>query len=237
MKVVRIAALAVTTGAIVLGIASPLAAWHPKGVIKKEVLNQTSSSALSDANTATAAVAAKPGDVLKYVITVSNTGAKDDKGWNDMHYTVMTDTLPAGVELVSNAAQRQITENIGVIKAGESVKKEYLVKVTSNQNNSVIENKACFTGDSEVKDNAQKGCDVANVKVTVPPTPEKPVVPETPAPEQPKEVLPATTETPSVLPSTGPEAIIASVASVSGLAYGVNAYRASRRNLAAAHKK
>lgn len=236
MKVVRIAALAVTTGAIVLGIASPLAAWHPKGVIKKEVLNQTSSSALSDANNAATAVAAKPGDVLKYVITISNTGEKHEKGWNDMHKTVMTDTLPAGVELVANPAQRQINENIGVIKAGESVKKEYLVKVTSNINESVIENKACFTGDSEVNDAPQKGCDTANVKVTVPPTPQKPVEPETPV-EQPKEVLPATTETPSVLPSTGPEAIIASAASITGLAYGVNAYRASRRNLAAAHKK
>lgn len=236
MKVVRIAAVAVTTGAIVLGIASPLAAWHPKGVIKKEVLNQTTSSALSDANNAATAVAAKPGDVLKYVITVTNNGEKHEKGWNDMHHTVVTDTLPAGVELVSNPSQRQINENIGVVKAGESVKKEYLVKVTSNQNNAVIENKACFTGDSEVKDAPQKGCDTANVKVTVPPTPEKPVEP-TPTPEQPKEVLPATTETPAVLPSTGPEALIASVASVSGLAYGVNAYRQSRRNLATAHKK
>jgi uncharacterized repeat protein (TIGR01451 family) len=235
MKVVRIAALAVTTGAIVLGIASPLAAWHPKGVIKKEVLNQTTSSALSDANNAATAVAAKPGDVLKYVITISNTGEKHEKGWNDMHSTVMTDTLPAGVELVSNPAQRQINENIGVIKAGESVKKEFLVKVTSNQNSAVIENKACFTGDSEVKDAPQKGCDTANVKVTVPPAP-KPEEPKTP--EQPKpEVLPATTETPAVLPSTGPEALIASVASISGLAYGVNAYRQSRRNLANAHKK
>lgn len=235
MKVVRIAAMAVTTGAIILGIASPLAAWHPNGVIKKEVANQTTGTALSDANTAAAAVVAKPGDVLKYVITISNTGQKHEKGWNDMHKTVMTDTLPAGVELVSNPAQRQINENIGLIKAGESVKKEYLVKVTSTTNGAVIENKACFTGDSEVNDAPQKGCDTANTKVNVPPVVTEP--PVTPPVVTPPQVQGTQTEAPAVLPSTGPEAVIGGAASIGAMAYGVTAFRASRRNLANAHKR
>ena len=235
MKVVRIAAVAVTLSAIVLGIASPLAAWHPEGVIKKEVQNQTASSALSDANTTAAAVAAKPGDVLKYVITVSNIGKPASNGHNDMVNTVMTDTLPAGVELVSNPAQRQINENLGRLKPGESVKKEYLVKVTSTTDGAVIENEACFTGNSEVNDAPQEDCDTANVKVNVPPVVEEP--PVTPPVVTPPQVQGTQTEVPSVLPSTGPEAIIASVAGVSALAYGGNAYLRSKRNLAAAHKR
>jgi uncharacterized repeat protein (TIGR01451 family) len=235
MKVVRIAALAVTTGAIILGIASPLAAWHPEGVIKKEVANQTAGTALSDANNASTAVAAKPGDVLKYVITVSNIGKKADNGYNDMVKTVMTDTLPAGVELVSAPAQRQISENLGRIKPGESVKKEYLVKVTSTKNGAVIENNACFTGDSEVNDAPQKDCDTANVKVNVPPVVTEP--PVTPPVVTPPQVQGVQTEAPAVLPSTGPEAIIGGVVSIGAMAYGISALRASRRNLAAAHKQ
>src|SRR3546814_385735 len=73
-------------------------AWHPKGQIKKFVQSQ-------DANTVQTAVSAKPGDVLKYTIEVSNVGQSDNRGYNDMHYTVLTDTLPTGVELVSNPSQ------------------------------------------------------------------------------------------------------------------------------------
>lgn len=229
MKVVRTAAMAVTTGAIILGIASPLAAWHPKGVIKKEVQNQTTSSVLSDANNAATAVAAKPGDTLKYVITVSNIGAKDDKGYNDMAKTVMTDTLPAGVELVSNPAQRQITENLGTIKPGESVKKEYLVKVTTDKDGSVIENNACFTGNSTANDNPQGDCDAADVKVSVP-TP-------TPTPTPTPHVESAHTEVPATLPSTGPEALLGGAVSVGALAYGATTYLRSKRDLAQAHKR
>src|SRR5882757_3869193 len=112
-------------------------AWHPNGVIVKKVQNITTGSALSDADSANAAVAAKPGDTLKYVIEVSNTGAADSKGYNDMAKTVMTDTLPAGVELASNPAQRTITENIGLIKPGAKVTKEYLVKVISKTNETI----------------------------------------------------------------------------------------------------
>ena len=46
-------------------LASTAFAWHPKGVITKKVQNVTSSSVLSEADTAEQAVAAKPGDTLK----------------------------------------------------------------------------------------------------------------------------------------------------------------------------
>ena len=209
MKATKILAAASVTGVfIAVTVAAPVLAWHPKGVIKKSVQNQTTASSLSDANNAASAVEAKPGDILKYVIEVSNTGNTGKT--NEMHFTKLTDTLPAGVELVSDPAKRQITEDLGVIAPGQKVTKEYIVKVTSTKNSDIIENKACFTGDSEVKDQPQQGCDTANVKVNVPKEQPKP---ETPKPEQPK------TETPAVqgvttLPQTGAESFIAPLAAL-----------------------
>lgn len=181
-------------------------AWHPEGVITKKVQNITQGSTLSEADTESTAIAAKPGDTLKYVIEIRNNGQADSKGYNDMAKTVMTDTLPAGIELVSNPAQRTITENIGLIKPGQKVTKEYAVKVTA-QKEGAIKNTACFTGDSTVNDNPQKGCNPAVVTVTIPEVP--PVTPEIPeTPETPEVETPQTPETPAVempaeLPKTG----------------------------------
>lgn len=198
-------------------------AWHPKGQITKSVQNVTGGSAVSDANTAATAVSAKPGDTLKYVITIKNTAAAADKQYNDLAFIKLTDTLPAGVELANNASQRTITEDLGTLTPGKSVTKEYTVKVVSTVKDAqVIENKACFTGDSVVKDNPQNGCDTANVKVTVPETP-----PETPkTPEQPK-VLGEST--PAELPSTGIESVLGSVTGVGALTYAAANYIQSRR--------
>lgn len=208
MKVSKVLAIASVTGVVAAtAFAAPALAWHPKGVIKKYVQNQTTASALSDANDAGSAVAAKPGDILKYVIEVSNIGA--DGQTNEMHFTKLTDTLPAGVQLVSDPTKKQINEDLGTIAPGKKVTKEYLVKVTSTKDGDVIENSACFTGDSEVKDNPQDGCDVADVKVSVPKEPPKPEQPEPQPPkETPKQTLSASTE----LPKTGAESFIAPLA-------------------------
>jgi uncharacterized repeat protein (TIGR01451 family) len=176
-------------------------AWHPVGVITKKVQNITNESVLGDADTTSTAIAAKPGDTLKYVIEVRNDGKADESGNNDMAKTIMTDTLPAGLELVSNPTQRTITENIGLIKPGQKVTKTYLVKVTT-ATEGAITNTACFTGDSTVNDNPQKGCNPAVVNVTIPEV-ETPVTPETPGvPETPTEETPVT-EMPAELPQTG----------------------------------
>ena len=59
MKVSKLLVLASVTGVVAASaIATPALAWHPKGVIKKSVQNQTTASALSDANDAATAVAA-----------------------------------------------------------------------------------------------------------------------------------------------------------------------------------
>lgn len=201
------------SGVIGLGlvgiVAAPAFAWHPEGKIVKKVQNVTSKSELSDANDANSAIAAKPGDILTYVVTVSNAQTSDD-GKNDMVNTVLKDTLPEGVELVSNASARDITENLGTLKPKQSVTKEYQVKVTATKD-MVITNKACFTGNSAANDNAQSGCDTAVVKVTVPkqetPAPTTPEKPSTPAPETKTETpAPAVTE---ALPETGPASTVA----------------------------
>jgi uncharacterized repeat protein (TIGR01451 family) len=220
-KFTMIAATGVTSVAMAAAVVSPAFAWHPKGQIVKSVQNVTTKSAMSDANNAATAVAAKPGDTLKYTIVVSNTA--DNDGSNDMAFTVLKDTLPAGVEMVSNASQRTITEDLGTIKPGKSVTKEYLVKVTA-QKDGIIENKACFTGDSEVKDNLQNGCDVANVKVTVPPVV---VTPPTPAPVTPVSapVTPVAPAAPVELPKTGPANIIMLGGAAVVVGYALNLMR------------
>lgn len=241
MKISKLLLSATLIGVVSLaGLSTTAFAWHPKGVITKKVQNVTTGSALSEADTATQAVATKPGDTLKYVIEVRNDGAPDSKGVNDMAKTVMTDTLPAGIELVSNPAQRQITENIGLIKPGQKVTKEYTVKVTATKDGAIT-NTACFTGDSTANDNPQKGCNPAVVKVTVPQKPEEPQVPVTPTtpetPETPTPATPVTQEMPAELPTTGPAAnAMLSVLALGAGVYALYRYLQSRRELAEAFK-
>ena len=195
-------------------IAAPAYAWHPKGQIIKEVQNLTTSSAKSDANTVSSAVSTTTGDVIFYTITVSNVGAPAANGDDDMAHTMLTDTLPAGVELVSNPTQRTISEDLGTIKPGDKVVKTYQLKVTSTTDGDNITNKACFTGNSLVNDNPQSGCDVAIIVVKTPKTP--PVTP----PEQ-----------PSVLPDTGSTGLVAGLVAFGALlvGYAVNALRLKLR--------
>lgn len=234
MKATKILAVASVTGVVIAGAIAPSAyAWHPKGIIKKSVQNQTSLGQLSDANDTASAVATKPGDTLKYVIEIRNDGAAGKT--NEMHFTKLTDTLPEGIQLISDPSKRTITENIGVIAPGQKVTKEYLVKVTATKD-SVIENKACFTGDSEIKDKPQSGCDVALVKVTNPPK-EEPKQPEPPKKEEPKPEAPKPVPAPAVssaaieLPQTGASAILAPLAAVTSgaLAYAGHLLYIKRR--------
>jgi len=206
-KVQTLVVSGVVSLGLVAAVASPAFAWHPEGKIVKKVQNVTAKGALSDANSASDAVAAAPGDVLTYVITVSNAQTNDD-GKNDMVNTVLTDTLPAGLEFVSNPSQRTINENLGTLKPKQSVTKEYQVKVTATAD-TTITNKACFTGNSTANDNPQQGCDTAVVKVTVPPKE------ETPTPTPPATTTPTETPTPAApateataLPQTGPASTI-----------------------------
>lgn len=217
MKKVSLLAFALAVGVSTV-VAHPVLAWHPEVDIIKKVQNVTANSVLADANTNTAAVATKPGDTLKYVIEISNPAKPADNKYNDLVKVVMTDELPAGVELVSNPAQRKITESIARLVPGQKVTKEYLVKVTSKTDGAFINNNVCVDGNSEVNDAYRKDCDNAIVKVKVPEEPKKPEEPKTP--ETPKQ------ETPAALPATGPEAFAVTGLGITAAAYG--AVRAAR---------
>jgi uncharacterized repeat protein (TIGR01451 family) len=225
MKSLKLLAVASVTGVVLAGsLSGTVYAWHPEVKITKYVTNVTANGQMADANDTASAVATKPGDTIKYTIVIENPAKAAQNEWNDLHFTKMTDKLPAGVELVSDATKRQITEDLGVLKPGAKVTKEYTLKVTSTKDNDVVSNEACVTGDSKVKDAPRKDCDIAVIKVKVPP-----VVPEPPkTPEQPK-VTPTPT-TPQVLPATGPANIVAGAGAVTALGYAGNLLRLKLRN-------
>lgn len=88
--------------------------------------DQTTNSAVVDSNNASTALAINSGDTLVYTVKVSNTGAAASNGDDNMVNTLMTDTLPTGVELVRNPSERTITENLGTIAPGQLITKAYL---------------------------------------------------------------------------------------------------------------
>ncbi len=214
MKKVPMLATASLSTLLAVAITATAYAWHPAGVIVKTVQNQTAGGAAADANDASSALSAAPGDTLLYSITVSNTGAAAANGNNNMAKTQLTDELPAGIALVSDASQRTVTEDLGTIAPGKSVTKAYQVKVTSTTDGDIITNKACFTGDSIVSDSAQNGCDTAVIKVTVPPTPTPPATPTAPS-------TPSTRVTPTeALPNTGSTGLTAALVLTVGVGFG-----------------
>jgi len=213
----------------IAGLGVTALACHPQGAITKQVQNITEGGALQSAHSATQAVAAKPGDTLKYVVTIANNGAPKANGDDDMTKTVMTDTLPVGVSLISNPGERSIVENIGTIKPGQSVSKEYLVTVT-NSTDSTITNTACYTGVSINNDNAQHGCDTAVVTVTVPVVTPPVATPPVTTPSTPVSPTP-TTALPVELPHTGPTATVLTTFAVGIIYFMIHNYIVSRRQL------
>jgi uncharacterized repeat protein (TIGR01451 family) len=165
------AAAATSTFAILgVGIA---AAWHPNGVITKGVTNVTAGqTTVSAANTLSDAISAKPGDVLKYSIVITN-ASPTANSYDDLAFVKFADALPTGVTLVSGQTQ----ETIGPIKAQKSVTRTITVKVDADaQDGDVLRNDACFSGEASNHEagTQQNKCDSAYVKVTVPqatPTP------------------------------------------------------------------
>ncbi len=211
MKTVKLLAVSAVTGVVLAAVvAAPAFAWHPELKVTKYVTNITANGEMADANTSETAVSTKTGDTIKYTIVVENTAPAADKGYNDLHFTKLVDELPDGVELASG--DDKIVEELGVLKPGDKVTKEYTLKVTSEKDGDVIFNEACATGNSEVKDAFRKDCDKAVIKVTVPP-----------APEEPK-------EEPEVLPSTGPAGIALGAGAATILGYAANLIRLKRRS-------
>ncbi len=221
------ASSAVTGVALTTLVAAPVFACTPKGSIVKYVQDQTTGSQVVDANTASDALTVHPGDTLVYTIVVSNNGGDTKDGADDMIETNLTDTLPAGVTPVTGTAT--ITENLGTVKEKKSVTKTYVVKVDANTTDGqVITNKACYTGEATNHDKSQHqaGCDVAIVKVSVPPvTPPTPPTPPVTPPTTPK---PQVQSAATSLPNTGAGDFILPAGIVGGLGYVGNVLRLKR---------
>src|SRR5580700_10930153 len=140
MKTLRVLTQSSVIGAgLTMLVAAPVFACHPVGVINKSVEDVTTNSALVDANADASALTVNSGDTLKYVIKISDTGTPESNGDDDMLDTVLTDNLPAGVSLV-NGGDATITDNVGTIKAGQSVTETYEVTVTSDQDGAYLDN-------------------------------------------------------------------------------------------------
>jgi uncharacterized repeat protein (TIGR01451 family) len=229
----RLTQAAVAASALAVLSTGIAAACHPQGVIKKDVQNVTTKSASVAADTDTSALVAHPGDTLVYHITISNLASGNQ---DEMINTAITDSLPAGLTLVSHDSY-----SVGTVGLKKSVTRDITVKVTATTN-TTIKNQACFTGDSIDHKLPQKGCDVAYVKVIVPtptPTPSTTPTPSatpsatptpttTPTGKGGGEELGTSTEQPTTLPDTG-----APVAGMVGLGAMVSAgvaYIKSRRN-------
>src|SRR5260221_10028448 len=103
MNTIRTYAAALLAGILIaFGPAGTVLAWHPHGMITKTVQDLTSSGQVSNAASESMASVVAPGDTLRYTVVVSNAAAPASNHDNDMAYSVMTDALPAGVELLSD---------------------------------------------------------------------------------------------------------------------------------------
>jgi uncharacterized repeat protein (TIGR01451 family) len=212
------------TGSIVTGVAAailvatPAFAWHPKGVIVKTVQDVTTNSAVVDANDDASALGVHIGDTLIYTLTVSNNGSADSNGYNDMANVNLSDKLPTGVVSTEDATTREYGYFSSLLKPGEKLTKTITVKVVGGKGGNLIENQACFSGDSTVNDNPQAGCDVAIVKIVdvpVQPPVTPPVTPVTPVtpPATPK------VEAAKTLVNTGSASAVPTAMAVSALGY------------------
>lgn len=164
---------------LAISISSAALAWHPEGKITKEVANVTLGSTYADANDSSSALAAHPGDTLRYRITVVNPAAPADKQYNDLTKIKVTDTLPAGATLSSGAKDKDFGSTVVVpqqthANGTKSVSYDFTVKVAATvKDGTLICNTATFMGNSIVNDAPRSGSDKACVKVSVPPAPEK----------------------------------------------------------------
>jgi uncharacterized repeat protein (TIGR01451 family) len=215
----------VTSIVVTTVIATPVLACYPQGKIVKTVQDNTTNSAAIH-NTSSSPLTVDQGDTLTYTVTVSNQETQEgDQHQADMTNVVMTDALPAGVQLVGDPSETTITENLGTIPANGKISREYKVTVTATQDGTELTNKACYTSESNLgKNYNESNCDYAYVKVHVPAvpptTPTAPTTPTTPT-------TPATT-----LPDTGSTALSTSifVGGATVVAYILNVLRLKLRS-------
>lgn len=156
----------------------------PFPVIYKHVIDTAKPGTSYAADDAAHAVEVASNGLIQYEITVNNGGTAP------MENVVLTDDLPAGVQLVSDPAMRRITANLGTIPAGGL--KTYTVGLTKGVEvtaaSGLIDNVACANATG-----VQQVCDHAVIKVKAPqltPPKEQPPKEQPPKEQPPKEQPP-----------------------------------------------
>lgn len=221
----RIAPVATSASALLL-FSSAAVACHPLGAIHKNVIDETTHTQEVAADSESTALQVHTGDTVTYVINITNLGGSTNA--DDMVQTLITDDLPAGVQLVSNDPY-----NLGTVAHGSSVVRKVHVTITANAG-ATIKNTACFTGDSTDHKQPQQGCDVAYIKVVAAPTPSP-----SPSPSHSPSVSPSPSpvpvggsgsggSTPSALPETG-ASLAATALGLGSMAVATVAYVRSRK--------
>lgn len=168
-----------TAFVIAASVSTVALAWHPEGKITKEVQNVTLNSAYADANESSSAISARPGDTLRYRITIVNPAAPAESQYHDLASIKSTDTLPVGVTMASGSKDKDFGSTVVVPQntqgnGTKSVSYDFTVKVNTDVNDgTLICNTAAFTGNSITNDAPRFGEDKACVKVTVPPAPKQ----------------------------------------------------------------
>ena len=217
---------AVTASALAVLSTGVALAWHPNGVITKGVTNVTAGdTVIAAADTTGMAITAKPGDTLKYTIVLKN-DSPTSNSYDDLLVTKFEDTLPAGVTLVNG----KTSENLGTVKAKQSITREITVKVNGNvKDDTILDNKVCFAGEAtnHERGTQQSRCDHAIVKVTVPKTTPSPT--PTPLPTTTPDGKGETLGTATELPKTGAP-VMASAIGLGSMIAASAAYIKSRRN-------
>lgn len=187
---------------------------RPEGKIAKEVIADNGEFIGADARIV--AVTRKPGETFQYRILVEN------KGNAPLTNVVVRDTLPAGIELVSDPARREIEHPMADIPAGAARVLNLTVRVTSQKDDEYINNIACFSAAG-----GQKDCNNAYIRTDVPPA-AAPAAVTPPVPEQPS-ASPAVVQ-PVRLPEAG-SGVLAAVAGMGALGLSLRSYLSSRRRL------
>jgi len=202
----------------------------PVGVVNMTVVDVTNGSMPNDAITKSSAQPVYPRDTLEYQILVTNQAIDET---DQMVDTVVTDSLPAGLTLVS-----EDNLSLGVVDPFSSV----MVNVTATVNSTasgIIENQACFTSSSLDGASSQSGCNISMVNVLAPVATSSSGSSASPSTQPSDSPAPstsgsggagssATTPDPTTVPDTG-GSLTGSSLGISGMATAVTAYIRSRK--------
>lgn len=182
MKKLQLSAVTGITSLIaVLTMSGTTYAWHPQAMITKSEQDTTTTSNTvsataavtvdnkTDNESAQQGITVAPGDVLSYTITIKNPAGAAANQDNDLANITVTDTLPKGVSLTTDASKTQIVETLADLAPGQSKTYQYSVTVTDQTEGDVLTNKACIEGSSANNDvTGLQACSSVTVKVSVP---------------------------------------------------------------------